>query len=344
MSAAISSSDQPDPTYLDRIIQDIPTLLPNHPNVVSILPITAPGGLHPNVQRIILSSGESVISKCHLFSRMTAGKPHHHLAVERATSERLIRNGCPVPAVLGAIEDLGVVILEDVGDETLDDYVQTRTPISRAGLATSAADAFVHIQETLIQQDDLEEGQIAPGCDEESVKRAFGSLTAAFDVDRLRSLIRQKDKVDNVLAQIHRLVTTLVKQPVYLGPTDYNARNIVVAKSGRPFYLEWSKLGYDWPERRVVQYLTSLGTGRADARPMSLIDPWIAEQYASTASWSDPETAAFSLDAHHLIFHILLALRWVERADRLPGSIKTALSTPLSPSPVTIGIRKQFTA
>ena len=247
-----------------------------------------------------------------------------------------------VPSVLGVIEEIGVVILEDIGNETLDDFVQTRPPIERANLATAAIDAFVHIQETLIRQDQLKEEVFAPGCDEDSVRSSFVGFEAALDADNLRSLIARREKIDTVLSHIHRLFLNLADLPMYLGPTDYNARNIVVSESGKPFFLEWSKLGYDWLERRVVQYLTSLGVGTPGAQPRSLVDPWIASRYATAASWSDAEAAAFSLDGHHLIFHLLLALRWTAQGDSVPRGIRAALSTPLSRSPLTIGLRRLF--
>ena len=341
MSAATLSGDS-ESSYAARLAVGIPQLLPKHLRVVSILPVSAPGGQHPNVKRVILSTGGSVIAKRHLFAPVTAGHPYHLLSVEQAASDLLVRNGCPVPSVLGVIEELGVVILEDVGKGTLDDFVQSRPPLERANLAAAAVDAFVHIQETLIRQNQLKEEVFAPGCDKDSIRSSFLGLKAAFDADSLRSLIARREKIDTVLSHIHRVVLNLADQPMAPGPTDYNARNIVVAKSGDPIYLEWSKLGYDWPERRVVQYLTSLGAGTRGAQPRTLIDPWIATRYAAAVSWSDPEAAAFSLDGHHLIFHLLLALRWAAQGDSFPRGIRAALSTPLSRSPVTIGLRRLF--
>jgi len=342
MSAATSSSDLSPTAYEARLAHDLPGLLPNHPSVVRILPISTPGGFHPNVRRIALSTGETVIAKRHLFAPLTAGQSYHLLSVEQAASDLLLREACPVPNLLATIGDLGVVILSDVGSETLDDVVQTRPIAESSRVAVAAVDAFARIQEVLIQQDQLTDEMFAPGCDADSVRDRFTGLPDAIDIDALKFLVVPNAEIDRVMDQLRRLISSLAKQPVYPGPTDYNARNIVIDDARSPHFLEWSKLGYDWPERRAIQYLTSLGASRPGGRPRSLVDTWIADRYSSAASWSTPAVAAFTLDGHHLVFHVLLGMRWMMGGERLSGSMRAALTTPLSPSPVVGGIRKQF--
>lgn len=342
MSAATSSNREPD-EGLDGLLADrLPQILPDRPRVVSISPVQAPGGIHPNVRRIALSTGVSVIAKRHLFAALTAGQPHHLLNVERTVSDVLVAAGCPVPAVLATIDNHGVVVLEDVGTGTLDDFVQHRGRRDRARLADAVVDGFVRIQARMIDQTEVMEGAYAPGCDEESIREGFLELDAALG-DGLASLVTDRSKVSSARGQLHRLVVRLSDLPTHLGPMDYNARNIVISGDGRPYFIEWSKIGRDWPERRIVQYLTSLGSGTKGGRPRSLIDPLIANRYAAAAIWSNPDDAAFALDAHHLIFHLLLASRYVTSTEQLPPTVAAALTTQLSPSPVTIGLRRLFT-
>ncbi len=344
MCAATLSRDAAEPTFDDLLASGIPHLLPNHPHVVSILPISAPGGRHLNVRRVLLSTGESVIAKRHLFASITEGRPYHLLSVEKTVTDLLVRNKCAVPKLLGVIEKIGVVILENVGVRTLDDFVQTHSPIERARLAVSAIDAWDRIEDTLIGQKKLKEEILAPGGDRDSVRDSFTSVRDVINAEGIRSLIGPRCSADEIIDGIHRLISQLADRSMHLGPTDYNARNIVISESGSPFFLEWSKLGYDWPERRIVQYLTSLGAGRKGSRPRSLIDTWIVDRYADRASWADPESSAFALDAHHLIFHLLLALRSTQRGDPVPGGIRSALVVPLSRSPEMKELRSLFLA
>jgi len=343
MSGAISSSDpEPDEdlNFTDQLFTRIPLRLPDHPRVISILPISAPGGHHANVRRVVLSTGTHIIAKRHLFAFAAKGQPHDYLTVEEDISSRLKNAGCLVPSVLAIDRDHDTVLFEDAGNVTLDDAAQTRPPLERSQLATDTLDAFVHIQDVLDSQQVELSALTTPGCDGQSVSESFLGLTEHFSDDRLQPLFNHN--TGKSADSLRQLVSQLAEAPTMLGPTDYNARNIVIDEVGSVRFLEWSKLGYDWPERRIVQYLTSLGAGRSGSRPRSLIDRWIVERYAASAALSNPASAAASLDAHHLIFHLLLALRWQEHQGEVPRSVRAGLSAPLSDDREVGKIRARF--
>jgi hypothetical protein len=345
MSGATSSSD-PEPdgdlNFADQLFARIPLLLPDHPRVISILPISAPGGHHANVRRVVLSSGNRIIAKRHMFAFAAKGQPHDYLTVEENVSSRLKDAGCAVPSVLAIDRDHDTVLFEDAGTFTLDDATQTRSPLERSRLANEALDALVFSLGVLESQKAELAGLTTPGCDAQSVRESFLNLTEHFSVDRLRPLY--KEDTDKSADALRQLVCKLAEASTVLGPTDYNARNIVIDQVGRVRILEWSKLGFDWPERRIVQYLTSLGAGRTGSRPRSLVDRWIVERYAASAAAKDPASAAALLDAHHLVFHVLLAIRCASTMGEIPGTVRTALTEPLSNDPDTCLHRKSFAA
>ena len=64
-------------------------------------------------------------------------------------------------------------------------------------------------------------------------------------------------------------------------------------------FLEFAKIGWDWTERRLVQYTTSVGSGRADGRMRTLADAESARHYAETFARAD---GARALDYHKLFF------------------------------------------
>jgi hypothetical protein len=345
MSAATSSSkpnaSAPEPTFAELITPLIHDLLPDSPRVTSIIPVTAPGGPHANIRRVVLSTGESVVAKRHLFAFRAAGQPYDLLTVEQKVTACLKNAGCSVPEVLGSDPASGIVILKDVGGATLDDAIQTSSPAGRFRLATSSIDEFVRIQNAFIHQDSLTEDLVAPGGDRESVQETFAGLVDLLGPEQLRPLV-SSNVTDTDLDGVASVVRRLSERPLVLGPTDYNARNIVLSDDAHVWFLEWSKVGFDWPERRAVQYLTSLGAGRPGSRPRSLIDRWTADRYAASATWTDKNSAASDLDAHHLIFHILLALRWTASQLDLPKGIRNALITPLSEDLEIGSLRRLF--
>ncbi|SVE38777.1 uncharacterized protein METZ01_LOCUS491631, partial [marine metagenome] len=149
----------------------------------------APGGLHANIRRVRLASGETLIAKRHTFAFSTVGQPYNLLTVEQAVTGILRTAGCSVPDVLAVDQNTGIVILEDVGLTTLDDSVQTFSPAERFRLATSAIDAFVRIQHTFVNQKGLTHDLVAPGGDRKSVKDAFEGLTDLLGPEQLRPLV-----------------------------------------------------------------------------------------------------------------------------------------------------------
>ncbi|MEE2753248.1 MAG: hypothetical protein VX910_04640 [Candidatus Latescibacterota bacterium] len=331
----------PEQPFADLIASLIPNLLPNNPRITAEVSVVAPGGLHANIRRVRLLSGKTVIAKRHTFAFSTAKQHYDLLTVEQAVTGILRTAGCSVPDVLAVDHNTGIVILEDVGVTTLDDSVQTFPPTERFKLARSAIDAFLRIQHTFVNQKSLKRDLVAPGGDRKSVKDAFEGLTELLGPEQLRPLV-SGSATDSDLGNVATLVHRLSEKTLILGPTDYNARNIVLADNAKAWFLEWSKIGFDWPERRAVQYLTSLGAGRPGSRPRSLIDRWIANRYAVSATWTDRVDAASDLDAHHLIFHILLALRWTASGADLPRIIRKSLITPLSEDLETGNLRSLF--
>ena len=92
----------------------------------------------------------------------------------------------------------------------------------------------------------------------------------------------------------------LAARPAALGSVDYNARNAVVEPGGtRVYFLEFAKIGWDWTERRLTQYTSSMGSGRQDGRMCSLLDAPAARLYAEASGHSD---GARALDYHRIFF------------------------------------------
>ena len=337
MCAATSSTD--DPSFEQLLASRLPDHLPDPSPVVSVSPVMGSGGIHPNVRRVSLASGERLIAKRHLFALLTRDLPHHLPVIERQVTDALISGGCSVPRVVCTIDDPCISIYDDVGSLTLDDVVQTSSPVYRSRLGSRVVESFLHISSSLWQSPPVSQDQIAPGVDEASVREQFLSITEHLNESSLREITRTPKEAGALTDGLAELITEAAQAPMLLGPADYNARNVVVSDDGRPYFIEWSKIGMDWPERRLVQYATGLGSGRTGGRPRTLIDRSAVERYADGAAWTDAETAVRSLDRHHLLFHILVLMRWVQTGNRAPQSLRQAIGSPLTDDDLSTRLR-----
>ncbi len=282
-------------------------------------PVAAPGGPHPAVRRLIFADGTRVIAKRYIFYDQTAGHPHDLLETETAVTRCLANAGCPVATVLATDPESGTVYLEDVAHLTLDDVVQSAHPTARARLGDRVIEDFHCLQLAFSQSDDELRARVAPGTDQEAIRESFLEVFSKLDVDAPLG--------DGLLELAH----TLSKRPLHLGPTDYNARNILITETGEPTFIDLAKVGYDWPERRLVQYATSLGAGRPGSTVTSLLDPISLRYYTPARSAKVRQ----SLDAHHLLFHTLAMLRGMRVTQR-------ALTLSLSKSRIVADVRRKM--
>ena len=127
---------------------------------------------------------------------------------------------------------------------------------------------------------------------------------------------------------VRDLSDALGRRPPRLGPTDYRAANVVVDDlAERLAFLELSKLGWDWTERRAVQYTSATdGSGRT----------LLSAQAVAGTGVDGTRLDTGALDGHHLLFQLLLARRLWGRED-VDGAragpdvdFRRSLTTPLS--------------
>ncbi len=262
-----------------------------HPPVRAIAPLAE------GVWRVVDADGRKVVVKHQLFGRLTQGTAYDLLEVERDVLGILHRAGCPVPTALGIDREAHCIFLQWVGDRTLDDAIQDG---DRAA-TMQAIRGLCAIERTCAQRADQLAPRVVP-----SANRA--ALTAAWDeagerahvgIEQLcRRLQRPLDAgLRSLLETMH---DWLAARPASLGSVDYNARNAIVEPEGtRVYFLEFAKIGWDWTERRLTQYTSSMGSGRQDGRMRSLLDASAASLYAEASGRSD---GARALDYHRVFF------------------------------------------
>ncbi len=283
--------------------------------------------------------------KHHLFASLTRGKPYHLLAVEQKVTNHLLANGVPVPRIITTDTDRGLVIYEWCGNHTLDDICQTTDP---RPFAHSIINTLCALEKAFCKHSAKFIPHIAPGCSADELRKQWHSTTQSL-TETLPTLVRDPHAPD-LLSTWETLVNELIQAPPALGPTDYNARNIACPNPETATVLELAKIGYDWPERRLVQYTTSLGAHNPRGRIIGLLTPSLAQYYAHSASklYSTPaETILFRLDAHHLIYHLFAAHiclttpHWQNIKTRI-AQHKSQIVYPLSGHPLTNKFRAYF--
>lgn len=343
-------------TTIEAIGRIAPAAVPGGSAVEELRPV--PG--HPNVWKIVLGNGSILVAKHHVFAPLARGKAHDLLEVEQLSHARL--SGAPVPRLYGADGDHDLVFFEWCGDHTLDDVCQEGAAGAYGRLAV---EGFCRIQSVFYEHSDVFAPRTFPGCHPKDLSRAWRKATRRLAqgfpqlVEQLApGAIRECTKTTS--DGLSELLQFLEQASPLPGPTDYHARNIVIDPGVRSLrFIEFSKIGWDWPERRLAQYTTSHGAGRPDGRTVSALTPALTARYAALASEyrsaSQAEIAAL-LDGHHLILHLLAAQslldvrpdprhpllnRWRNPEARL-AQLRRILETPLSADHRVSELRSAF--
>ena len=341
---------------IDAIRRIAPTTPGGGSPVKDVRPI--PG--HPNVWIVSLVDGSILVAKQHAFAPLARGEPHDLLAVEQLAHARF--SGAPVPTLYAADSDHDLVFFEWCGDRTLDDVCQEGDAGAYGRLVV---DGFARIQSVFCAESDEFAPRTFPGCFPRDLRRTWRRTTRnlAGSLPRLAERLSQSEdrsrftSESDTLNELLRFLELSVPLP---GPTDYHARNIVIDPVTRSLrFIEFSKVGWDWPERRLTQYTTSHGAGRPDGGTVSVLTPALTDRYAGLASKyrEEPrEQIAALLDGHHFVFHLLAAQSlldalpdprhplldsWRNPEARLE-QLRRILSMPLCDDPRTSELRSCF--
>ncbi len=251
------------------------------------------------VWRVLTIDGQELIAKYQIFAPLTQGREYDLLKVEREVLVLLQRAKCPVPQWLGVDEEAFFVFYQSVGHHTLDDVVQAGN--ERCAALTAQIISGQCAIDVALDVSHLA-ACVAPGVDKPSLMASWQWVGERAQQGAKALLLHLgaeplTARHSEVLAEMH---AWLAARPPVLGSSDYNARNIVIdASVRRAFFIEFAKLGWDWTERRLVQYTTCMGSGRADGAMRVLLDAEGARLYAEESGRAD---GAKALDYQQIFF------------------------------------------
>ena len=260
-----------------------------------------------------------LVAKFQLFGSRTRGRPYDLLVVEKAVLGLLGSRACPVPRLLGQDAETSFVFFEHCGTHTLDDLVQERGAAGASGCTRQAIAGLCRIEEVLGENRSLLEPLVCPAGGVSHLRRAWeqAGLRARQGLERILRLhaCSAAPAAARCRSLLDEILNRLTGRSPALGTTDYNARNIVIDPlSGRLSFIEFAKIGWDWTERRLVQYTACMGAGRPHGSFTSLLDRDAVRRYASAAR--DPGVRALALDGHHIVFHLNAAALLLEALER----------------------------
>jgi len=327
----------------DYLRDRIPRLLPGAPTVARILPLTE------DVWQVDLRDGRSLVAKHQIWGFLAHGEPYDLLQVEKQVLGLLGGEGCPVPKVLGLDPEGQVILLEHCGSHTLEDVDSTP-------YIPQVIDGLLQIERAFEKYQDLLAWRVVPQATLPCLRQAWAEAA-----DRARQGLEQFGRhchgAPTALAgaqqALDEILSWLTARPPALGATDYRPRNIVVDPAGsdpcRVRFIEFAKIGWDWTERRLVQYTNTVRRGFR-----RLLDAGDVEFYAVRAG----RERARALDYHHLVFylnaasmlgaalaapsaHAPLLRAWGPAGPRL-RQLAELMAAPLSDDPAANLIREVF--
>ena len=265
------------------------------------------------VYKVTLEDGLTVAIK-----QVAGGPSPDPLEAEAAALDRLYGLGCPVPALHLVDPDLRVLVTAWAGDRTMDDLCQETGSDGAEKAGAQIAEGLSRIEEGLLGDAGCALTETADPRDQmvAILRYILSAIEGESDLGSMSEMSRSLESIGNRVCRADRSVASL----------DYNARNVVFDGDGTARFVDFSSLGWDWPERRFVQYVTGLGAYREGGRLVSPLTPRLASRYAETRRRLNPYTeekvVVCALDAHDLLFHLAVLARLVRlrRTPLSPGS------------------------
>ena len=231
------------------------------------------------------AAGARAVAKYQLYGVFTRGEPFDLLEVE-ARVLGLLR-GLPVPRVRALDRGDQFIFFSYCGARTFEE-------VGRGGgleaLAVRAMEGLLTIEARLAEHRAELAGLVAP----EAAPATLGPRWSQAGAAAHRGL-ESLPGGDGAAPLLDCLLELLGRRPPSLGCVDYNGRNIVVGDDGALAFIEFAKIGWDWTERRLLQYTTVVDGGRA------WLCPW-GERLVSAYAAAGGDAAA--LEGHRLVFHL----------------------------------------
>jgi hypothetical protein len=240
--------------------------------------------------------------------------------IERFTLSTLYKDGCLVPQIVWESDQHQALLLEWCGDQTLDSLAQSRSVSSPMPELHTTLNVFCHIEEVFKKN----EAQFKPYIFHFDLKQTLqrlleqGRKTVGY-LQHLRKTSLTASQAAELDAAWASLSNHLLGAQPILGGLDYQAHNIVIDDE-LPYFIDFASVGWDWQERRLVQYFNSIGASQEGANFVSLLNRKLVDTYAEWVVENHERCStagvAARVDGHHLLFYLSVVNRILEAVAR----------------------------
>ena len=332
-----------------------------------------------NVHKIRIKD-EKFLLKRHEVGRAATDFGHTPFRIEIHTLLMLNKGGCSVPQIVWLSEQQNAFLLSWCGDETLDTIAQKKSdtnciptgwvtqPIptgwetqplrrilkERCKIEDFFAENATHFKPYLFQHNL-----------EQNLRRLLeqGRSTLGY-LQHLRKTVPTELQSAQLDAAWKSIADRLLDAKPTLGALDYQAHNIVIDNQ-QPYFIDFASIGWDWQERRLVQYFNSIGAYKEGANFISLLNSELVETYVEWVTQHrencSPTEIAALVDSHHLLFYLsvihrvleavakpkrldskILSEAWGNLQSRFKHAISLIVEVKLSDDPFTNQIRQMI--
>ncbi len=344
-----------------------------------------------NVHKIRVKN-ELYLLKRHEVSRTATDAGYTPFNIERHTLSMLNKGGCNVPQIVWLSEQQNAFLLSWCGDETLDTIAQKKSDPTRisTGWITQPvlqrileeqckiedffAENATHFKPYLFQHNLernlrrlLEQGRKTLGY-LQHLRKTSNEQSIIHNGPTPTNLCRGRAQDDQLDAAWKSIADRLLDARPTLGALDYQAHNIVIDNQQPHFiayFIDFASIGWDWQERRLVQYFNCIGAYKEGANFISLLNSELVETYVEWLTKHHenclPTEIAARVDSHHLLFYLsvihrileavanpkmldskILSEAWGNLQSRFKNAMSLIVEVKLSDAPFTNQIREMI--
>ncbi len=285
------------------------------PNTIQIAAIQHGTRQRENVCRLTIGT-ESYLLKRHDVTAAAVKAGHTPLQIEVTVLSTLHRGGCKIPRVVWKSDALHALLLEWHGEHTLDTLAQRHQGARPLAVVQQVLKELCQIETSFVEHAELLKPYVFDFQHRATLEGLLeqGKRTLGYLLTPLGGKARVA--IENAW---NALSVRLLNAPTTLGPLDYNARNVVV-EGGKPTFIDFASIGWDWQEKRLVQLLNSIGAFTAGANFVSLLDRELVHSYAEWVATHretcSPADIAARVDGHHLLFYLSVVHRILRAVAR----------------------------
>ena len=313
-----------------------------------------------NVCRLKLGAVNYLL-KQHDFTTPVAKIGYTPCEIECTVLSILHRNGCRVPKIIWKSEEAHALLLEWGGEWTLDAMAQSRPVSTLTPILQRVLLELCRVETVFAENREF----LAPYAFEYDLDcvlqdlLAQGTKTLGYLGDTMTA--SQRAQLDTAWAG---LSNRLRRAPPTFDSLDYQSRNVVISEE-TPFLIDFSSIGWDWQERRLVQFFNSIGANQEGTTFVSLLTRELVDAYAvwvtSHRETCRPAEIAARVDSHHLLFYLsvihqilravarpeapdssVLRKAWGDLKRRYRSALRQVIHTDLSDDPYTTHIREML--